>query len=82
MGTIDGGAAKLNRKKSTMIANFRFDPSEWEAGLKAAGLPSVRASRKAAYSGAESDAKKAYGDKLGAINLGEKWKRRFVESMT
>lgn len=65
-----------------MIANFRFDPAEWEAGLKAAGLPSVRASRLSAYRDAESDAKKAYSDKLTAIALGDKWKRRFIESMS
>ena len=82
MGTIDGGAAKLNRKKSTMIANFRFDPGEWEAGLKAAGLPSVRSSRKEAYTKAESDAKTAYSAKLGAIDLGGRWKKRFTEAMT
>lgn len=82
MGTIDGGAAKLNRKKSTMIANFRFDPAEWEAGLKAAGLPSVRASRKKAYTDAESDAKTAYKDKITAIDLGGRWKKRFVAAMT
>ena len=82
MGTIDGGAAKLNRKKDTMVANFRFDATEWEAGLKAAGLPSVRASRKKAYTDAESDAKAAYRAKLAAIDLGAKWKRRFVAAMT
>ena len=82
MGTIDGGVAKLDRKKSTMIANFRFDPDEWEAGLKAAGLTSVRASRKKAYSDAESDAKSAYKGKLEAIKLGERWKKKFVAAMT
>lgn len=82
MGTIDGGVAKLDRKKPTMIDNFRFDPAEWEAGLKAAGLPSVRASRKKAYTDAESDAKKAYKEKIEAIPLGKRWKKRFVEAMT
>lgn len=82
MGTIDGGAAKLDRKKPTMIDNFRFDADEWEAGLKAAGLTTVRASRKKAYTDAESDGKKAYKDKITALALGAKWKKRFVEAMT
>lgn len=82
MGTIDGGAKKLDRKKSTMVANFRFDPAAWEDGLKAAGLPSVRASRKTAYTDAEGDAKTAYGEKIGKIALGDKWKKRFVAAMT
>lgn len=82
MGTIDGGSKKLDRKKSTMVANFRFDADAWEAGLKAAGLPSVRASRKTAYTDAESDAKSAYKGKLDAIALGDKWKSNFVKAMT
>ena len=82
MGTLDGGAAKLDRKKTTMIANFRFDADAWEDGLKAAGLTTVRASRKKAYTDAESDAKKAYADKLRAISLGAKWKSNFIKAMS
>jgi len=82
MGTMDGGARKLDRKKDTMVDNFRFDVGEWEAGLKAAVLPSVRESRKRAYSDAESDAKSAYSEKLRPIALGDKWKSAFVKAMT
>ena len=82
MGTISGGAAKLDRKKSTMVQNFRFDAAAWQQGLQAAGLPSVRASRVQAYTSAEGDAKNAYSQKIGAINLGGKWQERFTKAMT
>ncbi len=82
MGTISGGAAKLNRKKSTMTANFRFDTEAFVEGLRAAGLSSVRASRVSAYSSAEADAKTAYQQKLGAIDLGGKWQANFVKAMS
>ncbi len=82
MGTISGGAAKLNRKKATMVQNFRFDTAAWVEGLQAAGLPGVRASRQQAYSGAEADAKAAYSGKLGAIDLGGKWQSHFTKAMT
>ncbi len=82
MGTISGGASKLNRKKATMEQNFRFDTQAWVSGLAAAGLGNVRASRQQAYSSAEADAKSAYAAKLGAIDLGAKWQANFVKAMT
>jgi hypothetical protein len=80
MGTIDVGAEKWNAKKGTMKANYHLDADAWEAGLKAAGLSSVKSSRKTAYSGATSYAKKNYDSKIDATS-GERWKSRFVAAM-
>jgi hypothetical protein len=81
MGTIDVGASKWNDKKSTMKANYHIDAEAWERGLKAAGLSSIRASRKTAYANSAFNAKKNYDSKIDATS-GDVWKERFIKAMT
>ena len=79
--TLDVGARKYDAKKETMIANYHLDPEKWEKGLLAAGLPSVKPSRKRAYTNAESYAKENYSAKIRAVT-GDYWKKRFIEAMS
>jgi len=81
MTTIDTGAEKWDAKKGTMKSNYHLDADAWENGLKAAGLSSVKGSRKTAYAGAASYAKKNYDSKIDATS-GSRWKDRFVKAMS